>query len=86
MTKWIYVNTSKITRIGYNREMKTMYIDFVGSLVDTPYKNVPESLYSEFVESGSINTFYQDHIEDVYESVNVESENKFDTNWHIDEP
>ena len=82
MTRWVNVNTFKITRIGYNREVETLFIDFVGSHVDTPYKKVPESLFNRFIESDTADTFYDQNIKDVYESVQIDSENNFDKDWN----
>ena len=59
-----------------------MFIDFVDSKVDTPYKNIPESLFSKFIESDSVDTFYDEQIKDIFESVQIDSENNFDADWN----
>jgi len=48
MIEWIYVNTPKIIRIAYNPKIKIMYIDFSGSITDTPYQGVTEATFKKF--------------------------------------
>ena len=63
MVEWIDVKTSRINRIGYNKEVKTMFIDFQGSEIDTPYVNVPENVFKSFTNSDTINKYFKKHIE-----------------------
>ena len=63
MVEWVVVDTSRINRIGYNREVKTMFIDFQGSQIDTPYVNVPESVFKTFSNSDTINKYFKEHID-----------------------
>ncbi|WP_299872704.1 KTSC domain-containing protein [uncultured Cocleimonas sp.] len=63
MVEWVAVKTSRINRIGYNREVKTMFIDFQGSEIDTPYVNVPESVFKSFSKSDTINKYFNEYID-----------------------
>ena len=63
MVEWVAVKTSRINRIGYNREVKTMFIDFQGSEIDTPYINVPENVFKTFSKSDTINKYFKEHID-----------------------
>lgn len=76
MTKWIYVNTPKITRIAYNSEIKIMYIDFTGSIVDIPYRGVTEKIFKKFSKAKKIDDYYEAHIKDKFQTVEISTENK----------
>lgn len=75
MIKWISVNTCQITRIGYNQEINTMYIDFIGSSTDTPYQNVTEEMFKTFSQTERVDDFYEANIKGVYEptKINIQS-------------
>ena len=53
MIQWAFVNTHTINRIGYNKEVQTLFIDFIGSETDTAYIKVPVSLFENFIEAKS---------------------------------
>ncbi len=67
MVEWAFVNTHKINRIGYNKEVQSLYIDFVGSLTDTAYIKVPESLFESFKAVKSPDKFYDQFIDGYFE-------------------
>ena len=73
MVEWVSVKTSRINRIGYNSEVKTMLIDFQGSEIDTPYINVPMSVFKEFSESDTINKYFKEFIDGKYKVEHVGS-------------
>lgn len=73
MVEWVSVKTSKINRIGYNSKVKTMFIDFQGSEIDTPYINVPKSVYKEFSGSDTVNKYFKEHIDGKYKVEHVGS-------------
>lgn len=78
MVEWIYVNTPKISRIAYNAEVSTMYIDFPGSTLDIPYKGVTEAVFREFSQAENVDAYYDLHIKDVYPQIERDIENKID--------
>ena len=78
MVDWIYVNTSKISRIAYNSEINTMYIDFPDSVVDVPYKGVSEEVFKKFSEAKNIDEYYEKHIKDVFDRIVINTENQID--------
>ncbi len=63
MVEWVTVKTSRINRIGYCREVKTMFVDFLGSEIDTPFINVPENIFKSFSKSNTINKYFKEHID-----------------------
>lgn len=67
MVEWVFVNTRKINRIGYNKEVKSLYIDFVGSVTDTAFIQVPESLFESFKEAKSPDKFYDQFVDGYFE-------------------
>lgn len=69
MVKWTIVSTNIINRIGYNRLKKSMYIDFVGSEIDTIFSKVPEELYSTFIQAKYPDQFYVQFVEFYFEIV-----------------
>lgn len=75
MIEWISVNTCKITRIGFNQEVKTMYIDFTGSSYDTPYQNVTEEVFKTFSQAHRVDDFYEKKIKGIYEPTKINIEN-----------
>ena len=74
MIEWISVNTCTITRIGYNQEVKTMYIDFAGSSFDTPYQKVPEMVFKKFSKARKTDDFYVNKIKDKYQPTEIDTE------------
>jgi len=79
MVEWAIVNTSKINRIGYNKEKESIFIDFVGSETDTVLLNVPEALYSTFIQAKSPDKFYTQFVEGYFDVV---VEGSFDAKKH----
>ncbi|MEB8431895.1 KTSC domain-containing protein [Cocleimonas sp. KMM 6892] len=73
MVEWVTVKTSRINRIGYSREVNTMFIDFQGSEIDTPYVNVPENIFKSFAASDTINKFFNEHIDGKFKVEHVGS-------------
>lgn len=67
MVEWAFVNTKKINRIGYNKEVQSLYIDFVGSLTDTAFIKVPESVFENFKVVKSPDKFYDQFIDGYFE-------------------
>lgn len=67
MVEWAYVNTTKINRIGYNKEVQSLYVDFVGSVTDTAFLKVPVSLFESFVNSKSPDRFYDQFVDGYFE-------------------
>ncbi len=75
MLDWVYVHTSKIKKMAYNAEIETMYIDFIGSTVDTPYKNVSEKTFNEFSQANDVDEHYEMHIKSSCQKVEISTEN-----------
>lgn len=73
MVEWVSVKTSRINRIGYNSQVKTMFIDFQGSEIDTPYINVPKNVFKEFSESDSVNKYFKENIDGKFKVEHVGS-------------
>ena len=73
MVEWVSVKTSRINRIGYNSKMKTMFIDFQGSEIDTPYINVPKNVFMAFSESDTVNKYFKEYIDGKFKVEHVGS-------------
>ncbi len=73
MVEWVIVKNSRINRIGYNRVVKTMFIDFQGSEIDTPYIDVPENVFKIFSKSDTINKYFKEHIDGKFKVEHVGS-------------
>ena len=80
MVEWVYVNTSKITRIAYNSDIEIMYVDFSGSTVDVPFKGVSEKVFREFSQAKNIDDFYENHIKNIFKRIEINTENKIACN------
>ncbi len=78
MIEWISVNTCKITRIGYSKEVNAMYIDFIGSTIDTPYQNVSEEVFKTFSQAKKIDDFYETEIKNIYQPTQINTESTID--------
>lgn len=74
MIEWVNVNSKIITRIGYNKMIGTLYIDFSGSTSDTPYKDVSEEIFTEFTKSENVDNYYITFIKDTFEPSHLNSE------------
>lgn len=67
MIVWSNINSININRVGYNKEKESLYIDFVGSETDTVLLQVPEALYSTFIEAKSADKFYDQFVKDYFD-------------------
>ncbi|MCO7223437.1 KTSC domain-containing protein [Pleionea sp. CnH1-48] len=65
MIDWVYVNSKRIRRIGYNSISHAMHVDIKNSPQSGMYKGVPKSLFCDFIMSEDIDAFYQEKIESV---------------------
>ena len=84
MVEWVYLNTPKINKVGYNAKIKTMYIDFSGSTVDTPYKNVIENTFQEFSQAKNADAHYENYIKTCCERVDINTENSVSYDIKVD--
>ncbi len=75
MIKWINVNSKIMSRIAYNSEVKTMYIDFKDSTVDTPYAGVNKALFKSFCEADNIDEYFETFIKNKCKKVEIDIEN-----------
>lgn len=75
MINWINVNSKSIIRIAYNFDINIMYINFRGSITDTPYQGVTEDKFRAFSNADDIDEYYKKHIQDVYVEVAMDTEN-----------
>ena len=80
MIEWIDINSTKIRKIAYNSEIKIMYIDFVCSTIDTQYSGVSEKVFIEFSMADDIDQYYDSHINDVFEKVELNIVNNINLN------
>ena len=74
MIDWVYVNSQKISRIGYNSKILTMYIDFQGSNLDTPYTGVSEALFKSFCNAKDIDLYFDQYIKVVCKKVVLDTD------------
>lgn len=75
MIKWTQIRKGTINRVGYNKEVKSLYIDFIGSDTDTAFLNVPEALFTYFVEASFPERFFKLFVEDYFEVAQLKFEN-----------
>jgi len=75
MIEWIRVRSKKISKIAYNSEVKTMYIDFKGSNVDTPFMKVDENVFKMFCNAEDVDEFYRTKIKNSYQEAILNTEN-----------
>ena len=69
MVEWTKLNTRKINRVGYNKNKKTLYIDFKGSETDTIFLEVPEEMYDIFIKAKSPDKFYDELVKDYFDTL-----------------
>lgn len=55
-------DSSSIDYVGYDRESKTLYVEFQSSGTVYSYEGVEESTYNLFVEADSLNRFWREHV------------------------
>lgn len=76
MIQWARLSKGTINRIGYNIDVKSLYIDFMGSDVDTVYLDVPESLYPLFIEAKDPDKFFQQFVNGYFKEAKLSLENQ----------
>lgn len=81
MIRWTSVNTREINRIGYNKEVNSLFVDFIGSDVDTVYVDVPESLYTLFVEAKDIDKFFKQFVNGYFKEANLIFESRVNSTY-----
>ena len=64
----------KIAKIAYNAELKTMYIAFQGSTVDTPFVGVSKKEFNKFSKAANIDEHFNDKIQGTFEEVTLDTE------------
>lgn len=52
--------------VGYDRESKTLYVEFQSSGTVYAYEGVEESTFNLFINADSLNRFWRDHISGTY--------------------
>lgn len=67
MTEWVSVNSSAIREIGYDAETSQMFIDFNDSHSVYTFCGVPEVVFREFISSGSVGSYYHQHVKGRYQ-------------------
>ncbi|GHA94135.1 KTSC domain-containing protein [Modicisalibacter luteus] len=66
MTEWVFVTSTAIAAIGYERETRRLFIDFHDSTPTYTFCDVPEAVYRTFVKAPSVGRFYHRYIRDKY--------------------
>ncbi|MDN3523082.1 KTSC domain-containing protein [Halomonas ramblicola] len=67
MVEWVSVRSRAITEVGYDTETSKMFIDFEDSHPVYTFCGVPEAVFREFVNSGSVGRYYHQYIKDRYQ-------------------
>lgn len=67
MIEWISVTSTAIRKIGYDSATSRMYIDFEDSDPYYTFCRVPEHVFRNFVNAGSVGRYYHSHIKDRYD-------------------
>ncbi len=62
------VDSSLIGKVGYDAETETLAVQMCNSTDVYTYKDVPKSVYDEFLASESIGAYYVENIKGQYES------------------
>lgn len=61
----IAVNSSNLASVGYDEESQTLEVEFNhGGIYQ--YYNVPENIYTNLMEAGSVGSFFSHNIRNVY--------------------
>lgn len=76
MVEWAVVNTDTIKRIGYNKEVQSLYVDFIGSEIDTAFVKVPEPLFTFFVEAKSPDKFFNQFVDGYFDVAKMRFKNE----------
>lgn len=74
-------NSRSIYLVGYDRDSKTLYIEFHNSNKVYAYDDVEESTYNLFVEAESLNKFWRTHILGRYSNDVVAKGAEFDVRY-----
>ncbi|GGX95762.1 KTSC domain-containing protein [Litchfieldella qijiaojingensis] len=67
MAEWVSVRSSAIREVGYDAETSRMFIDFEDSHPVYTFCGVPEAVFRELVNSGSVGRYYHQYIKDRYQ-------------------
>jgi len=67
MIEWVAVASSAIKAVGYDNSKHRMFIDFQDSQPVYTFCGVSERVFREFVRSGSVGRYYQQHIKGRYQ-------------------
>jgi hypothetical protein len=59
------VSSSNITSVGYDANSETLEIEFNSGGI-YQYYNFPQFMYDQFMQSGSLGTFFHANIKDAY--------------------
>ena len=83
MVKWVSIKTKKINRIGYNKDVRSLFIDFKGSSTDTTFIKVPEALFEYFIEAKSPDYFFTQFIDGYFDVANFDLNNSINAKLSI---
>lgn len=61
------VESSDISSIGYDADVRVLEVEFVSRAV-YQYANVPENVYTELMQAGSKGQYFNKYIRDQYQS------------------
>ncbi|MCB8888301.1 MULTISPECIES: KTSC domain-containing protein [Gammaproteobacteria] len=67
MIEWVSVSSKAIRKIGYDATSSRMFIDFEDSHPIYTFCGVPESVFHDFISSGSVGRYYHQYIKDRYQ-------------------
>lgn len=67
MTEWVSVSSSAIREIGYDASSSKMFIDFEDTHPIYTFCGVPEAVFRDFINSGSVGRYYHQYIKDRYQ-------------------
>lgn len=83
MVKWVSIKTKKINRIGYNKGVRSLYIDFIGSSTDTTFIKVPEALFEYFIAAKSPDYFFTQFIDGYFDVASIDLNNSISAKFPI---
>jgi len=75
MIEWIKVRSPVISKIAYNSEVKTMFVSYKGSTVDTPYTGVSKDMFIGLSNATDIDEHFDAHIKHHCKEVQIDTEN-----------
>lgn len=82
MVDWALLKTNLINRVGYNKQVQTLYIDFNGSDIDTAFVNVPEPLYEFFINAKSPDRFFKQFVDGYFDVAQLQLDNYINAGFH----